>query len=307
MNAGHRPVMCSESIEFLVQEESRDGIFVDATFGRGGHSKHLLTFLGGKSKLIALDKDLEAFTAAKTLAKQDARLVPCHGSFSDIKRHLADIGVKQVDGILMDLGVSSPQLENPERGFSFSINGPLDMRMDQSSSPTAAEWLNEAAVGEISEVLKTYGEERYANGIARAIVRAKPLENTADLVAAVAKGIKRSTTGKHFATRTFQAVRIKINNELDDLEKGLVDGFDVLGLRGRLVVISFHSLEDRIVKNFFKGLTQSTPLPRRLPIRNENTANLAMSISRRSRASVEECRKNPRARSAVLRAVERRQ
>ena len=297
--------MCSESIDFLVPESESNGTYVDATFGRGGHARKLLSVLGPNGRVIAIDKDIEAVTEARRLGVEDHRLVACHGSFSDIHDHLKTVGGEHVDGILMDLGMSSPQIDDSDRGFSFSKDGPLDMRMDQTGSMTAADWLNDASVEDISEVINRYGEERYSKRIAHSIVNERPLRRTADLVAAVAKGQARSSRGKHDATRTFQAVRIKINNELVDLENGLIDGFNALKISGRIVVIAFHSLEDRIVKRFFRTLTHKPAIPRRIPIRYEKSKISAGVVSKALRPTREECERNPRARSAVLRAVER--
>ena len=304
---GHSPVMCSESIDLLVPHIDSNGTYVDATFGRGGHAKRLLSVLGPNGKVIAIDKDIDAITEAKRLGIEDHRLVACHGSFADIHIHLKTLGTMHVDGILMDLGVSSPQIDNSDRGFSFSNDGPLDMRMDQTGSMTAADWLNDASVEDITEVIKRYGEERYSKRIAHSIVNARPLKRTTDLVAAIKKGQVRGSRGKHDATRTFQAVRIKVNNELDDLEKGLLDGFNALKISGRIVVIAFHSLEDRIVKRFFRTITQNPPMPRRIPIQYEKFKIPASVVSKVLRPTREECERNPSARSAVLRAVERRQ
>ena len=243
-------------------------VFVDATFGRGGHSRALLDELAPDARLIAIDRDLEAVTVAQKLASVDSRVTACHGRFSDISGILGDLGVVSVHGVILDLGVSSPQLNEARRGFSFRTEGPLDMRMDQSSAITAAQWLNEAEESEISSVLKTLGEERHARRIAKAIVLARPLTTTSELAEVVGRAQPRGTPGKHDATRTFQAIRMRINDELEELEQGLSAAFSCLTIAGRLAVISFHSLEDRMVKRFIRKLTQPPRLPRRLPVRD---------------------------------------
>jgi 16S rRNA (cytosine1402-N4)-methyltransferase len=305
----HDPVLCSEAVDALVLGgagiQDRTGIYVDATFGRGGHSRKILCALGPSDRLIVVDRDLDAVAAATELANTDDRVQVCHGSFGKLRDWLASLGVGQVDGILMDLGVSSPQLDDPDRGFSFSGGGPLDMRMDLTAQQTAADWLNTESEAEIATVLRDYGEERFSRRIAAAIVEARPLSTTDDLVTAVRAGQPRRTPGKHDATRTFQAVRIKINDEIGELELGLRAAFDSLVTGGRLVVISFHSLEDRIVKRFFRSLTRAAPLPRRLPVREVDSMIQAKAVVGPLRASDAEQSRNPRSRSALLRAVER--
>ncbi len=280
-------------------------VFVDATFGRGGHSRALLGELSPDARLIAIDRDIEAVAVAKELALVDPRVTACHGRFSDISRILADLGLVSVQGVILDLGVSSPQLSEARRGFSFQSDGPLDMRMDQSSELTAAKWLNEAEELEISTVLKTLGEERHARRIARAIVQARPLTTTAELAEVVGRAQPRGTPGKHDSTRTFQAIRMRINDELEELEQGLVAAFSCLTIAGRLAVISFHSLEDRMVKRFIRNLTQGAALPRRLPVKSSEVIVPGCRVAGPLRATASETRNNPRARSAVLRVVER--
>ncbi len=301
---GHKPVLCDEAVAALVNDRT-DGVFVDATFGRGGHSRKILCSLGPAGRLLAIDRDLQAVVSAQNLATEDSRVWACHGNFGDLRVILKSHGIERVDGVLMDLGVSSPQLDDRARGFSFLDDAPLDMRMDQSASQTAAEWLNTESEKEIANVLREYGEERFSKRIAAAIVRARPLRTTAQLVAAVRAGQPRGTPGKHDATRVFLAVRMRINDELGELQQGLTAAFENLVQGGRLVVISFHSVEDRLVKRFFRGLVQVESLPRRLPVRGELAAPQARAVLGPVRAQPTEQRRNPRSRSAVLRAVER--
>ena len=309
MSGRHEPVLCLEAVSALVKENpdggKRNGTYVDATFGRGGHSKKILCALGADGRLIALDRDLQAMRVAEELAARDSRLQACHGKFGELRTSLQSIGIDSVDGVLLDLGVSSPQLDDSDRGFSFAAGGPLDMRMDQSRGQTAAEWLNTESEAEIAAVLKRYGEERFAGRIASAIVRARPLVTTQDLVAAVRAGQPRRTPGKHDATRVFQAVRMRVNDEPGELERGLHEAFEALVVGGRLVVITFHSVEDRMVKRYFRSLTSQAPLPRRLPVREVASKPRAKPVLGPLRASAEEVARNPRSRSALLRAVER--
>ncbi len=280
-------------------------VFVDATFGRGGHSRALLGELSPDARLIAIDRDLEAVAVAQELASVDSRVTACHGRFSDISGILADLGLAAVQGVILDLGVSSPQLNEAHRGFSFLRDGPLDMRMDQSAELTAAKWLNQAEESEIANVLKRLGEERHARRIAKAIVAARPLNTTSELAEVVSHAQPRGTPGKHDSTRTFQAIRMRINDELEELEQGLLASFSCLAIAGRLAVISFHSLEDRMVKRFIRALSQPPALPRRLPVRSSALTVAGLKIAGPIRATSSETRDNPRARSALLRVVER--
>ena len=294
--------------------QNADGIehiYVDATYGRGGHSRALLARLPASARLIAIDRDVTAIAAGQEHAAEDARLTICHGRFSQLDPVLDDLGVAHVTGAIMDLGVSSPQLDVAERGFSFQADGPLDMRMDQTQGETAAQWLNSATVDEINQVLKTLGEERYARRIARAIIAARPLTSTLELAELVSRAQPRrpqsNKTGrkKHDATRTFQAVRMHVNDELGELESAVQTLFDRLLPGGRLAVVTFHSLEDRTVKQSFRRLATGTPLPRRLPIRESERHQPGRVIGRPVRASAAEVAGNPRARSATLRVLER--
>ncbi|MDA1073948.1 MAG: 16S rRNA (cytosine(1402)-N(4))-methyltransferase RsmH [Proteobacteria bacterium] len=306
MSEAHKPVLCTETIEYLLQTYTGGGVFVDATYGRGGHARALLARLSVDAQLIVLDRDPDAFADACLLAKKDPRVIALHGKFSQIGELIRDrFGEIDVTGAMMDLGVSSPQLDTPERGFSFRFDGPLDMRMDPTSGVSAAEWLNTAREADIARVLKDFGEERHARRIARSIVDARPLHTTTDLKEAVGRTMPRSTKGKHDATRVFQAVRIYVNAELDEIAEGMQQLFALLAKGGRLGVISFHSLEDRVVKRFFKALSQPPALPRRLPVRDDQAAAPARLIAGPLRPGLSEERANKRARSAILRVVER--
>lgn len=301
----HIPVLLEEAIEALVTR--KDGRYVDGTFGRGGHSRALVARLNEQGRLLALDKDPRAIEAGRESLGSDDRVTFVQGSFADLEQWILDWGVGDgVDGILLDLGVSSPQLDDPERGFSFQEDGPLDMRMDPTRGVSAAEWLNEAPEREISRVLWEFGEERHARRIARKIVRAreqKPLERTSDLAALIESVLGRPEK-KHPATRTFQAIRIQVNNEMADLAKGLDAGIRQLRPGGRLVVISFHSLEDRLVKRTFREAARPGPVRRGLPEPPDWVQRLKL-VGKPVKPSDTEVSANPRARSAVMRVAEK--
>lgn len=304
MEAAHVPVLAQEAVAALAIRP--DGVYVDATFGRGGHSRLMLEQLGPKGRLIALDRDPDAIRAGAAL--QDARMTLVHSAFSRLGAVLGELGLAQVNGILLDIGVSSPQLDDATRGFSFRFDAPLDMRMDPGSGLSAADWLATASEGEISEVIRTYGEERFAKSIARAIVAAREKEairSTGQLASLIAATIKRREPGQHPATRSFQAIRIYINRELEELSTVLPQCVDRLQPGGRLAVISFHSLEDRIVKRFMRDEAQGEQAPARLPIQAAmlKPGRLRL-VGRAQRASDAEVAVNPRARSAVLRVAE---
>ena len=305
MDAAHVPVLAQEAVAALAIRS--DGVYVDATFGRGGHSRLILDRLGAQGRLIALDRDPDAIRAGEAL--QDKRLTLVRSAFSRLGGVLGELGVTQVDGILLDIGVSSPQLDDATRGFSFRFDAPLDMRMDPESGLSAADWLASAAEGEISEVIRTYGEERFAKSIARAIVAAREKEairSTGQLANLIAATIKRREPGQHPATRSFQAIRIYLNRELEELSDVLPQCVNALRPGGRLAVISFHSLEDRIVKRFMRDEAMGEQAPARLPIRADmlKPGRLKL-IGRAQHASDAEVADNPRARSAVLRVAER--
>ena len=304
MASAHVPVLAQEAVAALAI--SSDGVYVDATFGRGGHSRLILDRLGPRGRLIALDRDPDAMRAGAVL--QDARLTLVHSAFSRLGVVLDRLGVARVNGILLDIGVSSPQLDDATRGFSFRFEAPLDMRMDPGNGMSAAGWLATAAEGEISEVIRTYGEERFAKSIARAIVAARQKEairSTGQLANLIAATVKRREPGQHPATRSFQAIRIYINRELEELSAVLPQCVDRLQAGGRLVVISFHSLEDRIVKRFMRDEAMGEQAPARLPIPAAmlKPGRLRL-VGRAQHATDVEVAANPRARSAVLRVAE---
>lgn len=301
----HKTVLLNEAVEAL--RIKADGTYVDATFGRGGHSRAILARLGSSGKLIAIDRDPEALASAATIS--DSRLVAFQMEFGRIGRVVVEAGVAGVDGVLLDLGVSSPQLDSAARGFSFRFDAPLDMRMDPGHGKTAAEWLAQASEQEIGEVIRRHGEERFAKQIARAIVAARssgPVDRTRQLAQIVAKAVPTREPHQDPATRTFQAIRIHINQELEELEIALPQCLEMLNERGRLVVISFHSLEDRIVKHFMRAQAQPGALPARLPVRAAELPKPRMKlVGKPVYPTDEEVAANPRARSAVMRVAER--
>lgn len=305
MNSQHATVLLNEAIGAL--NVRPDGVYVDCTFGRGGHSRAVLGKLAANGRLIALDKDVAAVAAGSAI--NDARFCIVHRAFGSLRQVLHELNVPRVDGELLDLGVSSPQLEDAERGFSFRLDGPLDMRMDTSRGETAAQWLASAAEKEIGEVIKKYGEERFAKQIAREIVAARargPVSTTRQLAQIVAKAVRTREPNQDPATRTFQALRIYLNKELEELSLVLPQAVEALRPLGRLVVISFHSLEDRMVKRFMREMARPGPLPEKLPVRAADvTPPKLRPIGKPIRPSEQEVRANPRARSAVMRVAER--
>jgi 16S rRNA (cytosine1402-N4)-methyltransferase len=303
----HRPVLLERSIEALAIKPA--GIYVDGTFGRGGHSRLILERLNERGRLIAIDKDPEAVAFALAEFTDDSRFSIVHGSFDMLTEvaQQADV-MGRVDGILLDLGVSSPQLNRPERGFSFQQEGPLDMRMDPQTGISAADWLAHAGQQEISDVLKRYGEERHARRIARAIVEARrqgPIRTTRELAELIARANPAWEKDKHPATRSFQAIRIFVNRELDALKQCLQQVPDLLATGGRLAVISFHSLEDRMVKRFMRDQAKGDRFPPGLPVTMAQLQPRFKLIGKAIRADRAEVAANPRARSAVLRVAER--
>ena len=305
----HLPVLCAETVAALLAVEGEQKTFVDATFGRGGHSQALLHGLAADARLIVIDRDPAAIAAAQALAETDDRVVVCHGAFSELTEVLASVEVTQADGILLDIGVSSPQIDEADRGFSFQLDGPLDMRMDPTSGTSAADWLNTAEPDEISYVLRNLGEERFARRIARAIVAARPLHTTRGLADVVGQAQPASRErGKHPATRSFQAIRMHVNDELGELATALRAAFEILRPGGRLAIITFHSLEDRLVKRAFRELSSPPQLPRRLPVRGDQQQQpRGRLVGGPLRAGPRELADNPRARSATLRILERAQ
>ena len=303
----HRTVLLDEAVEALALTGARcDGIYVDGTFGRGGHSRRILAGLSARGRLIAFDKDPQAIAVAEQLAQDDARFAIMHDSFATLDTALAARGITQLDGVLLDLGVSSPQVDDATRGFSFRADGPLDMRMDTTRGRSAAQWLASETQDNIEKVIRDYGEERFAFQIAKALVARRaiePISSTRQLAALVAQAVKTREKSKDPATRTFQAIRIFINQELEELEAGLTQAYGHLGPYGRLVVISFHSLEDRIVKRFMASKA-SVPQPdRRLPIRAVDLPQPLMKLVSKMKPSDAEVAANPRARSAVMRCA----
>ena len=300
----HVPVLVEESVSALNIRE--DGIYIDGTFGRGGHSAAILARLGVRGRLLALDQDPEAHAHR---ALEDPRLELIHARFSTMAEQLAARGITQVAGVLLDLGVSSPQLDDPGRGFSFVRDGPLDMRMDTTRGESAAQWLNRVDEEELREVIRVYGEERFAKAVAAAIVdarRGEPFGTTGQLTAVVGRAVRTREPGQHPATRTFQAIRIHLNQELEELEVTLPRAARALERGGRLAVISFHSLEDRIVKGFIRERSTGDRLPKGVPVRAKDIPPAELkAVGKAVKASEGEVRRNPRARSAVLRVAEK--
>ena len=302
----HRTVLLSEAIDAVFHR--LDGVYVDGTYGRGGHSRALLARLAPTGRLLAFDKDPEAVAAGQALVAADRRFAILHDSFADMVEALSARGLSQVDGVLLDLGVSSPQIDNPERGFSFRFEAPLDMRMDTSRGETAADFLARASERQIAEVISDYGEERFAVPIAKAIVAGREggaaVRTTFELSQIVARAVKTREPGQNPATRTFQALRIHVNAELQALERGLSAALDLLAPGGRLAVISFHSLEDRIVKTFIARESREQVDPRAPSLYAPPKVMKLLALGR-IKASEAEVRANPRARSATLRVAER--
>ncbi|MCW8196524.1 16S rRNA (cytosine(1402)-N(4))-methyltransferase RsmH [Proteobacteria bacterium 005FR1] len=303
----HITVLLREAVDALIVDPN--GLYVDGTFGRGGHSREILAHLSESGRLLAMDKDPAAKAHAQQSFAGDDRFEFVAGSFTNLRQAVEGRGqLGKVDGILLDLGVSSPQLDEAERGFSFSQGGPLDMRMDPSHGQSAAEWISRAKDTEIAQVLKEYGEERFARRIARAIVAARaeqPIERTDQLAGIIAKAHPAWEVGKHPATRSFLAIRLYINRELEDLQDLLSQVVEVLKPGGRLVVISFHSLEDRIVKRFIRRQSKGEELPRGLPVTEAQLNRTMKSIGKAVRPVESEVKNNVRARSAIMRVAEK--
>ena len=300
--AAHIPVLLDEAVDALVTRA--DGVYVDGTFGRGGHARAVLARLSAAGRLVGLDRDADAVDAARSIV--DPRFAIRHARYSTMREQLASLGIGLVDGVLLDLGVSSPQLDDPDRGFSFRFDAPLDMRMDTTRGETAADFLHRADERQIAEVIRDYGEERFALPIAKALVARReggnPVRTTGQLSEVVARPVKTREPGQDPATRTFQALRILVNAELEELEQGLSEALALLRSSGRLAVISFHSLEDRIVKQFMAR--ESRPVvDRRAPFAEPGPTRLR--LVGRIRPSPAEVAANPRARSAILRVAER--
>lgn len=307
-NFKHTTVLLDEAVNGLNIRE--DGIYIDGTFGRGGHSRLILSQLGEKGRLIAIDRDPQAIAAAAEIT--DPRFSIIHGPFSALAEYVAERDlVGKIDGILLDLGVSSPQLDDAERGFSFMRDGPLDMRMDPSRGHSAAEWLLHAEEADIAFVLKTYGEERFSKRIARAIVernREQPMTRTRELAEVISVAMPVKDKFKHPATRSFQAIRIWINSELEEIDIALKGAVEVLAPQGRLSVISFHSLEDRLVKRFMRDLSRGPQVPAGIPMTEHQLRALGgreLKLLGKMSPGDAEVSENPRARSSVLRIAEK--
>lgn len=303
----HVTVLLQEAVDALITNPA--GFYVDGTFGRGGHSALVLESLSPDGRLLGIDKDLAAIAVAKERFAGDSRFAIAHGSFAELAKLIEARGMSgKVDGVLLDLGVSSPQLDEAERGFSFQNDGPLDMRMDQSRGQSAADWVNTASEEDIAYVLKEFGEERFAKRMARAIITERqktPFTRTRHLAEVIKEANPAWEKGKHPATRAFQAIRIYVNNELTDLDAVLGQALDVLAIGGRLVVISFHSLEDRVVKRFIRRQELGDPVPRGLPIRDEQLNKRMRSCGKAIKASDGEVNVNVRSRSAIMRVAEK--
>lgn len=307
----HQPVLLAEVLKALNLQS--DGVYVDCTFGRGGHSQAILNSLGSSGRVLAFDQDPDAVQAAQAIREVDKRFTIIHRSFAQLSQSLEIERVGQVNGVLLDLGVSSPQLDTPSRGFSFMRDGPLDMRMNPEIGESVAQWLSDASTSDIAQVLKTYGEERFARRIAYKIVATrdqKPLNTTHELADIIARVYPPPKKGKrkelkHPATRSFQALRIFINHELEQLQQVLPQVLDVLAPGGRLVVISFHSLEDRIVKRFIRDCVRGDDFPPGLPVTQDRLSPSLRAIGKPLFPSAAEMETNPRARSAVMRVAER--
>jgi 16S rRNA (cytosine1402-N4)-methyltransferase len=305
--AEHTPVLLEETLAGLAIQP--DGRYCDATFGRGGHTAAILAALGPSGRVVAIDRDPEAVAAGQRRFAAEPRLTLVRGSFGALEQHVRAAGIAgELEGVLMDLGVSSPQLDEARRGFSFMQDGPLDMRMDNEAGQSAAQWLERATEREIADVLYTLGEERFARRIARALVAARaeaPIERTARLAEVVARAVPSREPGKHPATRTFQAIRMHVNRELDELEAALPQAVRLLAPGGRLAVISFHSLEDRAVKRCIQREERGDPVYAGLPVIPPEARPRLRRSGRAVRATAAEVAANPRARSASLRVAER--
>ena len=303
----HQPVLLEEAINAL--NIKADGVYVDATFGRGGHSESILACLNDNGRVLAFDQDPQSVAYGHRLFKHEQRIEIIHCNFRKVAQMVAERGlVEKIDGVLMDLGVSSPQLDDADRGFSFSRSGPLDMRMNPEDGESAMEWLSRVSLDELTDVLRTYGEEKSARRIARAIIDSREDRETTDtrqLSEIIVNAVPGYEKHKHPATRSFQAIRIFINQELQALEEGLQAAVSVLALAGRLAVISFHSLEDRIVKRFMRDLTRPPAVPAGLPVMNADVDVPYRLVGKPIVPSESEIIRNPRARSARLRVLER--
>ncbi|SVA06583.1 uncharacterized protein METZ01_LOCUS59437 [marine metagenome] len=297
----HIPVLRDDMVNAVMTD--RDGAYLDATFGRGGHARALLRQLSPKASLVALDRDPDAYQAAVDLSREDSRVQPMRGVFSEIRSLLSSNRCNRLSGLMMDIGVSSPQLDDPARGFSFMRSGPLDMRMDPESGESAASWLNRVDLSDLVNVLRELGDEKNARAIAMSILDKRPLYTTHELVTAVDSSRSRRDPRKHSATRVFQAVRMHINDELSELNRGIEAGFHHLVDGGRIGVLTFHSIEHAIVRQKFRGLVRPV-VPRRLPVRGTSLGR-AKYVVKAKRPNPAEMNINPRSRSALLQVIER--
>lgn len=306
-NGGHVTVLLNEAVAGLQVQPA--GVYIDGTFGRGGHSRLILSQLGKNGRLVVFDKDPQAIAVAQELARQDARVLVVHEGFSALKRSLQQLGISRINGALFDLGISSPQIDDAGRGFSFRFDAPLDMRMDTTRGQSAAQWLAVAEEQDIHEVIKNYGEERFSRQIARTIVAQReqsPIATTGQLARLVAQVVRTRERGQDPATRTFQAIRIFINRELEEITVVLPQVMECLVAGGRMAVISFHSLEDRIVKRFMQQHSKPAPLPRWAVVKESEREQPPLRlIGKAQKPAPAEIEVNPRARSAVLRVAER--
>jgi 16S rRNA (cytosine1402-N4)-methyltransferase len=322
MEFEHWPVLLEPTVNALLADFSGNGgartvrplartptgVYVDGTFGRGGHSRALLRRLWPQARLVVFDKDPQAIAVARELAASDSRVTAVHQGFAAMREELAALGITRIDGLMLDLGVSSPQIDDAQRGFSFMKDGPLDMRMDTTRGLTAAEWLAQASMEEMQEVIATYGEERFAFQISKAIVARRatnPLRTTLELAELVANTVRTREKGRHPATRTFQALRIYLNQELAELARALASALELLAPGGRLAVISFHSLDDRMVKQCIAAAARPAAASARLPIRERELPQPIVRALGRMRPDKDEVVANARARSAILRVAER--
>ena len=302
----HETVLLREAVEALVTR--RDGVYIDGTFGRGGHSRQVLAQLGAGGRLVGIDKDPQAVAEGRALEREDGRFAMVQGSFADAGAIAGQLQLAPVDGVLLDLGVSSPQLDQAQRGFSFLRDGPLDMRMNPEAGQSAADWIASAGAADIARVLKEFGEERYAKRLAAAIVaerERRPIATTLHLAEVIAEAHPAWEKGRHPATKSFQAIRIHINNELGDLQRFLDGALDLLAVGGRLVVISFHSLEDRLVKRFIKHHVRGDDLPAHVPVTADQLNRRLKEIGKAIKAGSDEVDANVRARSAIMRVAEK--
>lgn len=303
----HTTVLLQEAVNALITD--KDGFYIDGTFGRGGHSQLILQGLSDRGRLLAFDKDPRAIESGRALTQRDSRFDIVAGSFSQLGRQAqAKQWTGKVSGVLLDLGVSSPQLDDAERGFSFMRDGDLDMRMDTTDGVSAAAWLRSVKEDELGKVLKQYGDEKFARRIAKAIIAARvdePIKRTQQLAEIIAKAHPAWEPGRHPATKSFLAIRLWINRELEDLQEALDQVVEVLAPGGRLVVISFHSLEDRIVKRFIRDQARGQQLPRRLPVQDVQMQKKLKALGKPMRPEADEVAHNPRARSAIMRTAEK--